>query len=229
MGLDEQVAFSASKLTLATTHAIRNSVHLPPKRYRKPLRRVGYWRQGPCIKSIQISIRSMLYDLFSVHWFQENPKATRKPQVGRLHPLFSQLHSRNNSIATMSSSPMQTPMHGTPQQQQQIPSNDLPPMNTMPAPIPQLNIAPREHENPPTYMDHSVFNAALNDPTNPYGGPARPPSSHDVLPSFTHHPHPMWSRLLLHQPASCVFFFPNIIAWVSDKLNYPSIRFLRGL
>jgi hypothetical protein len=124
----------------------------------------------------------------------ENPKATRKPQVGRLHPLFSQMHSRNNSIATMSSSPMQTPMHGTPQQQQQqqLPPPDLPPLNSMAGPMPQLNIAPREHDNPPTYLDHpSVFNTSLGDPTHPYGDPGRPSSSHEVLPSFTHHPHPM--------------------------------------
>lgn len=91
---------------------------------------------------------------------------------------------------------MQTPQQlgsHSQSQSQQLPPNDLPTLNM--APIPQLNLATRDHD-PASYLSHpSAFGTTLTDPTNPYGEPTRPlSSSHDpshVLPSFPHHPHPM--------------------------------------
>src|SRR5438552_5458930 len=120
-----------------------------------------------------------------------------------MHPLFNQMHSRNNSIPTLSSSPMQQTQHiqqsqqsqqQPPQQQQQQQQQLPPPDLTMATSLPNLNA--RDHET--SYLEHPVFGPPLTDPTtNPFGESVqRPPSSsHDtthVIPPFPpHHQHPM--------------------------------------
>lgn len=90
---------------------------------------------------------------------------------------------------------MQTPQHGhsqqQSQQQQQLPLPDIPPL-TMSASLPNLN--PRDHEQATYHLDHNaVFGSTLTDPTTHtyVESVHRPSSSHDVLPSFPHHPHAM--------------------------------------
>jgi len=83
--------------------------------------------------------------------------------------------------------------HPQQQSQQQLPPPDIPPL-TMAASLSNLN--PRDPHDQNTYhIDHNaVFGPPLTDPTtHPYGDSVqqRPPSSHDVLPSFAHHPHTM--------------------------------------
>jgi hypothetical protein len=86
---------------------------------------------------------------------------------------------------------MQIPQHGHSQQhsqQQQQPPPDIPPL-VISASLPTLNS--RDHDQTSYHMDHNaVFGPPLTDPTaaHSYGEAVqRPPSSNDVLPSFSHH------------------------------------------
>lgn len=109
--------------------------------------------------------------------------------MAKSHHLYN-LHSRNNSIVSMSSSPMQTSPHGghsTPAQHpshQPMPGTDLPPLG-MSSGLPGIGLS-RDHHEPSSYLDHNaVFGTYGTDPSRPSS------SHHDQLPSFPHHPHQM--------------------------------------